>query len=848
MGSASPGYCPVVLQGCLLLVEVQGPLWLPDVMAESRRVQLTTLYCGAPSYSDQLVSAERPPSGSVCSAETQTDTVRLVLALFEPDERSFPEFSYSQLIDNKINPSQEKVPLSRFEEEEERENDEVAVIARRLEEKYGGQPKKKDRIQDLIDIGYGYDEEDSFIDNSEAYDEFVPASITTKFGGFYVNSGLLQFRQASDADAETEDLSTEEKMLKSSKKRKLNGGQVKPKKKRCSEGGDIENNVDPKSSTLFESGMNREMKKKKKKKATGTLSVTNMLKKFQREKQKERQKMKAAAVVDVPSIPVCPADAAGGGGLGLTDPLLNLIGSTNEHALIQAASTMDFDIDLDSLLDVSEEMSSPKLLPHPATETELFQATDNQSQLDVSAKAQTETIKTNLQPEAHPEQIQLLPEATSASPHECVPLPQGLPPGLEQSIRKLMVAAKTSKGESKLKFFTPEINSILLDIELQCREQGGPLRSKVYTHMSSFLPCSRDTLLKRVKKLLVTHREELPDVEDPMQKLKMAIGRAMPAQIEHYRGKCNAYKLFKASKATEEGKDANQSVSDVAEDNVEEKGGKRGGPRKLFTWNEEIRECLCHVLRSKMDRHKEKKGSQEMEEYLKMVLDNEVKPLWPKGWMQSRVLMRESSRLVGPLTSLQIKARPEKRKSSANGPSTVLDVLQGTPPLKGELQQQMDICTDGSDITNLMPHVLKEAAAVKKGNGTVGQEVTVGAGSSSSLVSEEALVNISAPTHSLLDLLSDQALAQEQTLTVPQELLAAAVAKCTYSVPHWSFRVDGTSSPLPPPPPQSSPISFPATGVCQEVLPQLLQVRDFVRHMDAGYVQVVSDKDDIAMQ
>lgn len=28
--------------------------------------------------------------------------------------------------------------------------------------------KKKDRIQDLIDIGYGYDEEDSFIDNSEA--------------------------------------------------------------------------------------------------------------------------------------------------------------------------------------------------------------------------------------------------------------------------------------------------------------------------------------------------------------------------------------------------------------------------------------------------------------------------------------------------------------------------------------------------------------------------------------------------------------------------------------------------------------------------------------------------------
>lgn len=51
------------------------------------------------------------------------------------------------------------------------------------------------------------------------------------------------------------------------------------------------------------------------------------------------------------------------------------------------------------------------------------------------------------------------------------------------------------------------------------------------------------------------------------------------------------------------------------------------------------RESLCHVLRVKMERYKkERKGSQEVEEYLKTLLDNEVKPLWPKGWMQSRYL------------------------------------------------------------------------------------------------------------------------------------------------------------------------------------------------------------------
>ena len=49
------------------------------------------------------------------------------------------------------------------------------------------------------------------------------------------------------------------------------------------------------------------------------------------------------------------------------------------------------------------------------------------------------------------------------------------------------------------------------------------------------------------------------------------------------------------------------------------------------------REGLCHVLKPKMDRYeKEKNGNQEVEEFLKTLLDNEVKPLWPKGWMQTR--------------------------------------------------------------------------------------------------------------------------------------------------------------------------------------------------------------------
>lgn len=39
----------------------------------------------------------------------------------------------------------------------------------------------------------------------------------------------------------------------------------------------------------------------------------------------------------------------------------------------------------------------------------------------------------------------------------------------------------------------------------------------------------------------------------------------------------------------EEEKEDSQRMNAVSEENMEEKGGKKGGPKKLFKWNEEIR-------------------------------------------------------------------------------------------------------------------------------------------------------------------------------------------------------------------------------------------------------------------
>lgn len=192
---------------------------------------------------------------------------------------------------------------------------------------------------------------------------------------------------------------------------------------------------------MSEIGQTDEMEIKKKKRAVRTLSVTSMLKKFQKEKERERQKKvrdKAAANLGATATPLFPADAGGGGGMGLTDPLLSLIGSTNDHALIQAASTVDFDIDLDSLLEVSEEISSPKSLPQPALEMQLIQSkTDDSVQLDTFSdpKPRTSTSKNNFLEKCEPEQTQLVSDSSSTS--QSAPLPEGLPPALKDSIRKL---------------------------------------------------------------------------------------------------------------------------------------------------------------------------------------------------------------------------------------------------------------------------------------------------------------------------------------------------------------------------------------------------------------------------
>uniref|UniRef100_A0A8C0MD02 Ubinuclein 1 n=1 Tax=Canis lupus familiaris TaxID=9615 RepID=A0A8C0MD02_CANLF len=580
-------------------------------MSEPHRVQFTSLPGSLnPAFLKKSRKEEVGGTEQHQDSEPAAAAVRITLTLFEPDHKRCPEFFYPELVKNirgkvkGLQPADKKKDLSDPFNDEEKERHKVEALARKFEEKYGGKKRRKDRIQDLIDMGYGYDESDSFIDNSEAYDELVPASLTTKYGGFYINSGTLQFRQAS----ESEDDFIKEKKKKSPKKRKLKEGGEKIKKKKKDDTYDKEKKS--KKSKFSKAGFTalNASKEKKKKKYSGALSVKEMLKKFQKEKEAQRKRDEDHKPVAVSSV-----ETQGLRELeGTSDPLLSLFGSTSDNDLLQAATAMDSltDLDLEQLL--------------------------------------------------------------------------SLPAPLEKRVKELAQAARAAEGESKQKFFTQDVNGTLLDIEVQTRELSSQIRSGVYAYLASFLPCSKDTLVKRARKLHLY--EQGGRLKEPLQKLKEAIGRAMPEQMAKYQDECQAHTQAKVAKMLEEEKDKEQRermCSDEEED--EEKGGRRiMGPRKKFQWNDEIRELLCHVVKIKLESYDLERNNktQSWEDYVKAFLDAEVKPLWPKGWMQARTLFKESRRGHGHLTSILAKKKVMasskiKMKESSTKPDKKVSVPSG---------------------------------------------------------------------------------------------------------------------------------------------------------------------------
>ncbi|XP_077061377.1 ubinuclein-1 isoform X4 [Siphateles boraxobius] len=608
-------------------------------MAAPRRIHLTAISSNAhfpsptvppvPNASDQPVKQGLLAPGS---PPLQHAATRVELKLFEPDDHRCPEFCYPDLISTKE--TTEKKKLQTLHKVEDRERDEMEALARKFEVKYGEACKrKKDRLQDLVDIGFGYDESDSFIDNSEAYDELVPACLTTRYGGFYINSGTLQFRPASDEGNNENDF--EENGFK---KRKLKQGKDKRMGKKKREDDMLAKKEEEEARKRTPPDKSSTKKKKNKK----PLSIDKMLKKFHKEKLQQLQMFNArereshalndtgpTVQAEVQEPPIS------------SDPLLTLIGSASADDLLQAVKAAEQDFDLDGLLGEPQNVCSPSL-------------EENR-------------------------------EAPIPSVTEKIPslLPDGLPPTLEQHIKQLSEAVKKIEGQNKMEILSSELNSVLLDVELNSKQLSGKVRSRIFSYLASQLSCSKGTLVKRAKKCHNLQQDE--ELQELLKKLENVVTRSMPEQITRFQSHCQAHSKARAAKLEAE----KERAIDGSDEEEEEKSGKRVfGPRKRFRWNEEIRELLCEIVSLKMMIYDSvSPACSGLEEYLKAFLEADVKPLWPKGWMQSRILLIETRKAHGHITGVVARKKPmgttkQKKVSAAPEDSKNNPEIQGPPALK----------------------------------------------------------------------------------------------------------------------------------------------------------------------
>ncbi|CAL1588526.1 unnamed protein product [Knipowitschia caucasica] len=569
--------------------------------------------------------------GTTTDGETSGSkpTMRLDLSLNEPSERGSVEFNYTELTHSTqpqvkkncsttpkgLTPSLDpNDPMA----DDDKERREVEELARKFENKYGGsgpKKKKKDRMQDLIDIGYGYDDTDPFIDNSEAYDELVPASLTTKHGGFYINTGTLQFRATSDSEGEL--TSATENHLK-----KIKDGEERViKKRRKKQEGGILDEKKPRKNKVPKLGVSalnahRPEKKKRKKLMKDSIQLANMLRRFNREKEEMRKKHLPGGMTQRPTPKLPTANSSvltsqsktpGNNECNMsdltTDPVvMSLLGTANNDILQDMMGDLDFGM-LDS--------------PH--------------------SPGQGENGSFGM---AHKSRVS---QGSSLTP----PLPGGLPAPLAKRIEDLRMASRQFDEEGRKKFFTLDMNNILLDIELQVQEQPSEVRSAVYSHLEAFVPCNKEALLKRLKKLSLNIQDDR--LRTPLLKLKLAVCSVMPEQIQRYNMDC----IAKMAKQQEEGE------RNGSDDDDDEKPGKRVmGPRKKFEWDDKLRILLCNLVRIKLNCYElEGKNSVSLEDYLKGFMESEVKPLWPKGWMQARMLFKESIMVHGHLTGYAAKKK-----------------------------------------------------------------------------------------------------------------------------------------------------------------------------------------------
>ncbi|XP_076676591.1 yemanuclein isoform X1 [Andrena cerasifolii] len=603
-------------------------------MSEAKRVPLQTL-----EFPESLGYATKKEKKGE-KGKQLAPSFRFTLTLPESNEKACPEFNYAQLL-KAAEKKRRKEVLKRGEEnatnglpfdDEDEDDDKLRDMARRFEAKYGTSTtgKKRRKYDGYVDLGAGYDENDSFIDNTDAYDEIVPEGVTTAHGGFYINCGALEFRAAdrhslvhnnnnnntnNSNDEESSESSEEDTedvdSPKRSEKRNLSSSDE-------DEAEDITGDQPRKKQKVDENGEKKPAQDniiKKKKKPQTSQDQQNS----QQDGDAINRRKEKGEITDAEGVSEDQEDKKKPDKID-TQKIKNTSDKKFDIKKFEKKTSNNSSNGFDG-----KKLELKKLGTKDSNIDDAIESVVNAARVeDESSRDTTDSGKSRC--------IGTESDCDDVDKEEA-PLPDSLPENVVEIVNKLKARAENSK-EGKTKFFNTAVNGFLLSLEKRLRMLSSPsLRLDTYGHLSRFLPCSKMALQNRAKKLYV---EDLDfKIKDLIQRLKDVINGIMPSVMCKYLDECQKV----AEKKEMEESPANAESSDD-EDNCEN-SDKSKIPKKRFPWTDEAKKLVCEIANARRQCYNVLRPRKlSMYTFVGSYLLRQVLPLWPHGYMNGHTLLK----------------------------------------------------------------------------------------------------------------------------------------------------------------------------------------------------------------
>lgn len=630
-------------------------------MSEGKRVSLQSI---GPAKKDK-------------KCKSTSTTIRLNLTLPSCNSDTFADFNYNTLILNE----RKKKEKEKNKEKDEKVNgvntldpyasdddDNLRRIASSFESKYGTPKKKCRRLEDYTELGTGYDENDSFIDNTDAYDEVVPEDQTPELDGFYINKGELIFKRvdghssSDQSDSEESDgpqnTKSQKRPLSSESESGSSGSSddsddsddSEDSEEDEDEEGDSEIPKETKSSSkeIKEEKSNghgsNPAAKKPKLLETSSKKVKNkaisgvFLKKAVSEKEHNEKRLKHES----------------------WDPVINDKRPSNVSEKAQSEKHSNFQSDVKQISSIDAAIEA------------VARGEDSKESGIAESKSRSGSSD-----EADSDESGKINGQSNGVLRVAPPLPADLPPNVVSVVAALRELSVKNSSLNKTSFFTPEINSLLLKFEKNLRHVSREKKAVIYDHLEFYLPCRKDALIKRCKALLMESVEKA--FKEPLSLLKKGIAALMPSAMERYQSMCKKYESLETS---EDPTDASKPAD------------KTKTPRRRFPWTDELKSnFLLAVRKRRIYFGTVKQKNESWENHLREFLKSDLLPMWEPGWMK-----------INSLIDIITKMQP--------------DLLQFKPPSlsSSDLMTQTAVCPTKKSLfkAKQAPNDVKMEGSIKK--------------------------------------------------------------------------------------------------------------------------------------